>query len=110
MKYYERLKDVPAGKTEPYITHYMLNAKNGCVANCTAGISFHTKTEYPAPGIHPDQEGFVVMEGIGWIKIGNEEFKIEPDTVFIVPAQTPHTIKKDFDSNPLKVFWFRAAI
>ncbi|WP_444644129.1 cupin domain-containing protein [Caproiciproducens sp. R1] len=110
MKYYERLKDIPAGKAEPYITHYMLKEENGCVAGCSAGISIHTKTEYPAPGNHADQEGFLVLEGTGWAKVGSQEFKIEPETSFIVPANMPHTIKKDIDSIPVKVFWFHAAI
>ncbi len=110
MKYYERLKDIPAGKTEPYITHYMLKEENGCVAGCSTGISIHTKTEYPPPGNHADQEGFLVLEGTGWAKVGSQEFKIEPETSFIVPANMPHTIKKDIDSILVKVFWFHAAI
>lgn len=110
MKLYARLRDIPAGKTEPYVTYYMLKAENGCAADCTAGISVHTKTEYPVPGTHENQEGFFVLDGTGRAKVGGEEFGIEPDMAFIVPANTPHSIKKDPSSGPVKVFWFRAAV
>ena len=66
--------------------------------------------EYAAPGIHADQEGFIVLEGPGWAIVGEEEFRLEPETSFIAPAGTPHRIRRDPDSVPVKVFWFHAAV
>ena len=59
---------------------------------------------------HEDQEGFVVLAGRGWAKVGNEEFRMEPEVSFIAPAGVKHSIKSDEESEPVKVFWFHAAI
>lgn len=110
MKYYVNLKDVKEGRTEPYISYYLVNEKNGCVAGCRTGISIHCKTEYTKQEVHEDQEGFFVLDGTGWAKVGNSEFRIEPEISLIVPAGTEHCFKKERDSKPIKVFWFHASI
>lgn len=110
MKYYVYLKDVDEVRRPDYISQYLVNEKNGCVAGCKTGISKHIKTEYPDVHSHEDQEGFFVLGGTGWAKVGDQEFVLEPNTSFIVPAGAEHTIKKDKESEPLKVFWFHAAI
>src|SRR5690554_1270893 len=88
----------------------LLSEVHGCINGCCTGISIFSRTEYPLANTHQDQEGFFVIEGQGWAKIGESEFPIEPDTSFIVPPGVSHTIKKDPASKPVKVFWFHAAI
>jgi mannose-6-phosphate isomerase-like protein (cupin superfamily) len=75
--------------------------------NC---ISYHFKIAYPRPQIHEDQEGFLVLEGIGWAKVGDQEFRIELETSFIVPAGVEHSIRRDKDSKSVKVFWLHESI
>ena len=87
----------------------MLKEAQGCVNGCCAGVSVYYTTEYKAPGMHKDQEGFIVLEGTGWAKIGDEEFRLEPNISFIAPVGVKHSIKCDLASNPVKVFWFHAA-
>lgn len=110
MKYYVRLKDVEKTQRPDYTSHYLVNEKNGCVAGCKTGISYHLKSEYPDSQAHEDQEGFLVLEGTGWAMVGDQEFKLEPETAFIVPAGVEHTLKRDEDSEAFKVFWFHAAV
>ncbi|MBV7273431.1 cupin domain-containing protein [Clostridium thailandense] len=110
MNYCVRLKDVEQGRKEPYISYYLLGEKNGCVAGCRTGISIHSKTEWSTNEIHDDQEGFLVLEGTGWAKVGDSEFPIEPETAIMVPAGMVHALKRDPASKPIKVFWFHAAI
>ena len=79
------------------------------MAGCCTGISIYTNTEYINPGVHEDQEGFLVLEGSGWAMIGSEEFKIEPEVSFLAPAGKKHSVRRDPDSVLVKVFWFHAA-
>ncbi|MBC3888027.1 cupin domain-containing protein [Acetobacterium paludosum] len=110
MKYYVRLRDVEETQRPDYTSRYLVDEKNGCVAGCKTGISCHIKTAYPNSQAHADQEGFLVLEGTGWAKVGDQEFKLEPETSFIVPAGVQHALKRDENSVSLKVFWFHAAI
>ena len=83
---------------------------NGCVAGCRAGVTYYQNTEYKKPGIHDDQEGFIVLKGSGMALIGDEEFAIEEGTAFIAPKGTPHTIKSNSNDEPVLVFWFHSAV
>ncbi len=74
------------------------------------GISYYDAEEYGEPGIHDDQEGFYVLEGIGTAQVGMEEFEICPGTSFIAHAGVPHSIKKDSESKSVKVIWCHGAI
>lgn len=107
MSYFSREKDKITNIGEGCL---LLDSSNGCVKGCCAGTAFYSLTEYSTPGVHEDQEGFYVLEGTGWAKVGNEEFRIEHGTSFMAPAGTPHTMKRDSDSVPIKVFWFHSAI
>ncbi|WP_303868307.1 cupin domain-containing protein [Acetobacterium wieringae] len=110
MQYQVYLKDVDEIMRPDYISQYLVNEKNGCVSGCKTGVSQHIRTEYPETHSHDDQEGFFVLSGTGWARVADQEFKLEPETAFIVPAGVEHTIKKDQDSEAVKVFWFHAAI
>lgn len=87
----------------------LLGEANGCVAGCRTGISVYDTSDYAPPGVHPHQEGFFVLEGTGLAKVGDDEFRIEPEMSFLVPAGTQHCIRRDRESGPLRVFWFHAA-
>jgi hypothetical protein len=110
MRYFVNRKDVKAVEFVGHVSFPLLNKENGCVAGCCTGISVYATEEYPSAGIHDDQEGFIVLEGTGRAKVGMEEFRIEPEVSFIAPAGIAHSIKKDPDSKPVKVFWFHASI
>jgi mannose-6-phosphate isomerase-like protein (cupin superfamily) len=110
MSRFIKKKDVTGIPMQGHVTFKMLNETHGCVKGFCSGITVYTTTEYPTTGVHDDQEGFVVIEGWGWAKVGNEEMAIEPDTCFIAPAGTPHSIKKAPDSPDLKVAWFHGAV
>lgn len=87
----------------------LLSAENGCVNGCCAGISRYTTTQYMAPGCHEDQEGFLVLSGTGYARIGDEEMAVRPGCAFLAPAGVPHAMRTDDPSVPLEVFWFHAA-
>lgn len=112
MTFFVNKKDV-ACEQHPelgHITFRMLNERHGCVAGFQSGISVYTTLNYKTPGMHEDQEGFIVLEGRGWAKVGDEEFRLEPEVCFIAPAGTPHCIKRDPESEHVKVCWFHGAI
>lgn len=111
MKYYVSKKEVERNNnTVGHTVFPLLNEEHGCVAGCCTGISLYNLDEFPPPGLHDFQEGFIVMEGTGWAKVGDEEFRLEPDVSFIAPAGTKHTIKKDPSVKHIKLFWFHASI
>lgn len=110
MGYFVSKNNVKGTQKEGHISYPMLDANNGCKAGFCSGITFYTCTEYSPPGRHDDQEGFIVIEGKGWAKVDNEEFRLKPDVCFIAPAGIAHSIKRDPDSKYVKVCWFHGAI
>jgi mannose-6-phosphate isomerase-like protein (cupin superfamily) len=110
MTYYVNRKEVSPEKSVGHTVYNLLDETNGCSTGTSTGVSVYAMTEFSKPGLHEDQEGFYVIEGTGWAKVGDEEFRIEPEGSFIVPAQTPHSLRRDPDSKPLKVFWFHAPV
>jgi hypothetical protein len=110
VSYFVNRKDVVGTPREGQISYPMLGVSNGCVAGFSAGITIYTGTEYSNPGVHADQEGFVVMEGTGWARVGAEEHRLQPDVCFVAPAGVEHSIKRDPDAEHVKVCWFHGAI
>ncbi len=92
------------------IGHTLLDERHGCVNGSRCGISCYEQEEYGKAGSHDDQEGFLVLEGFGTALIGGQEIPLEPGICFMVPAHTPHAMKKSKDCPVCKVFWFHAAI
>ncbi len=88
----------------------LIDETNGAVNGFCMGISEYFATEFGDAGVHEDQEGFYVIEGAGMAKIGDEIFPIEKGDSFIVPAGVEHILKKDKNSQTLKVLWAHGAI
>lgn len=86
----------------------MLGEEQGCVNDCAGGISYYRSTEYTTPAVHDFQEGFIVLKGEGNARVGAEEFHLEKETVFIVPAGVEHQLKSADSEQPLELFWFHA--
>jgi hypothetical protein len=91
-------------------SYLMLSEAQGCVAGFCSGITFFTERDYPPAAVHSDQEGFIVLEGSGWARVGEEEQRLEPDVCFAVPAGVAHTVKRDPGREHVKVCWFHASI
>lgn len=88
----------------------VLTDSNGCESGCKAGFTFVYDTEYGKGGVHNDQEGFLVLEGTGKALIGDEEHDIYPGICMIAPKGVRHRFKRDLCSEPVKLFWFHAAV
>lgn len=86
----------------------MLGSEHGCTNGCCAGISYYSSCEYTPAAVHEDQEGFFVLSGQGFARIGDEEFEIKPDMAFIAPAGTEHQMRSKAADEPVVVFWFHA--
>ena len=86
----------------------ILDEKNGCINGCKTGISIYDNTEYKKGGVHEDQEGFYVLEGKGFALFGEEEHEIYPGMTMIAPAGVKHQIKRNEDSEAIKIFYFHA--
>ena len=88
-----------------------LTEANGCLSGCCSGVTIYSEKEFnPAPGYHDDQEGFFVLEGEGYAKLGDCEFPIKPGDSFIALPKVRHTIRTNDESRPVKVFWFHSAV
>lgn len=86
----------------------LLGAAQGCKGDCAAGISVYYGTEYQSEtALHPFQEGFYVLRGFGSALVGGEEIPLSPGTAFLVPKQTPHTIRRSGE-DAVEVFWFHS--
>jgi mannose-6-phosphate isomerase-like protein (cupin superfamily) len=88
----------------------LIGVLNGAKNGFSLGISEYFAEEFGNFGIHDDQEGFYVLEGSGSVLVGNEEFSIKKGDSFLVPANTKHMLKKDKNSETLKVLWSHGAI
>ena len=110
MKIFENLKDIKPAFGKGHFSYNLLEEKNGCVNGVTTGVSVYTATEYKEPGVHEDQEGFFVVEGSGYAKVGETEIRLEPGVSFIAQVGVAHSIKSDIEECPIKVFWFHSSI
>lgn len=109
MAYFVRQEDVPVHVgEEEHGSWPLLNESNGCTNGVITGISYNKLESYRTPETHDDQEGFCVLSGTGWAKVGDEEFPLKPNTSFVAPAGVAHTVKCDNADDPLTIFWFHA--
>lgn len=109
MKYYVRQDEVEVHHGEEEHGSWRLVGKeNGCTNGVHTGISYNKLEEYRTPERHDDQEGFCVLSGTGWARVGDQEFRLTPHTSFIAPAGVWHTVKCDDKNDPLTIFWFHA--
>ncbi len=102
----QQVKEVDSGNG--HSSFPMLGEAQGCVNDCAGGISYYRAKEYTAPAVHDFQEGFIVLEGEGSARVGAEEFQLEKETAFIVPAGVEHQLKSADSEQPLILFWFHA--
>lgn len=86
----------------------MLGEAQGCVNDCAGGISYYRDSVYTPPAVHDFQEGFIVLAGEGYARVGAEEFELKKETAFIVPAGVEHQLKSVSSEHPLELFWFHA--
>ena len=104
-------KEVEETQGKDARTQRFLTAENGCLGGCTSGTTIYAGYEFSAhPGVHEDQEGFYVLEGEGYARLGDLEFPIEAGDSFIALPGVPHTIKTKPGCQPVKVFWFHNAV
>ena len=85
---------------------HLLGKAEGCVNDCAAGISYYSSKEYTPGAVHEFQEGFIVLSGSGYVRIGSEEFYVDKNTAFIAAAGQEHQMKCVDEADPLTVFWF----
>ena len=110
MNHFVSLKETTGIPEIGHISFDLLDETNGCVNGCCCGVSRYTETEYQIPGCHDDQEGFMVLSGNGFVKLGGDEERfVCAGTAFIVPAGIEHSLRTNDSNIPLEVFWFHAA-
>lgn len=83
----------------------LIDESNGAQNHFSMGISEYFAEEFGDMGVHDIQEGFYILEGSGYAKVGSEEFPIIKGDSFLVPAGIKHVLKKDKKSKNLKVLW-----
>lgn len=83
----------------------LIDESNGAQNHFSMGISEYFAEEFGYMGVHNVQEGFYILEGSGYAKVGSEVFPISKGDSFLVPAGVKHVLKKDKESKNLKVLW-----
>jgi mannose-6-phosphate isomerase-like protein (cupin superfamily) len=109
MKYYVSLKE--AKKEESGNGHYsypLLNEFNGCPKDVASGVSYYTSNEFTPPAVHEFHEGFMVLSGKGYARVDDEEFALDDQISFFVPAGKKHSLRCEGSDKPLVLFWFHA--
>lgn len=104
MKRYSKFDRNRLIKSVGHSSCHMLDAEQGCVGDCAAGISVYSASDFCEPQVHPYQEGFYVIEGSGEALVGEERFPIEAGMSFLVPRKTRHSIRACADE--VRLFWF----
>lgn len=111
MKPYITMEEVIEKQGKDSRSHRFLTAENGCINGCASGTTIYADYEFSdKPGVHADQEGFYVLEGEGYAKLGDLEFPIKAGDSFIALPGVAHTIKTKRGCQPVKVFWFHSGI
>lgn len=110
MKPYVYKSEVDKLQGENAKTQRFLSSENGCTNGCCSGTTIYSSVEFSDnPGKHEDQEGFYVLEGQGFVRLGDLEFPINQGDSFIALPGVEHTIRTIDENKPVKVFWFHAA-
>ncbi|MGN0319089.1 MAG: cupin domain-containing protein [Lachnospira sp.] len=111
MKPYISIEEAVAKKDPSRLAMRLLTEENGCLNGCCSGITECRDTEYgPKMGVHDDQEGFFVLEGEGFVKLGDEEYSIKPGDSFIALPGVKHGLRVKDGVPCLKVFWFHSGV
>lgn len=110
LKIYSKETEIRFSENTTHKGGELIGEGNGAKNGFCLGISVYHSESYGETGIHEDQEGFYVIEGTGMALVGSKEIRISPGISFIVYAGTPHAIKKDPDSTPVKLLWAHGAI
>jgi quercetin dioxygenase-like cupin family protein len=102
--------EIQLKKTNPSVTGgVVLNSANGCTNGARMGISYYSDEKYQTCGVHDDQELFYVLDGTGFVLLGEKEYPITVGSVFVATPGTPHSIRRNEDSPPIKILWFHGA-
>lgn len=51
-----------------------------------------------------------MISGHGEALVGTDQFLLEPDSSFLVPANFAHAMRSYDENDPLVLFWFHAAV
>lgn len=108
MRYDVDGNQIPITMNNGNCSKVLLTGENGCVHDCMTGVSYNYHTEYPEAQAHEFQEGFYVVSGRGYAKVGDQEFPVYPGVSFLAPAHVYHAVKTDDAAEPVVVFWFHA--
>jgi AraC-like DNA-binding protein len=71
------------------------------------GLGYYPKAEghytYRKKGL-PENFLFYCVDGHGWFKIGDKQYKVGPNEFFILPQNTEHAYGSD-EKNPWSIYW-----
>lgn len=86
-------------------SHALLTRDEAPTKGCCTMLNYFYSESFHTPGVHEDNEGFYVVDGVGEIDIGGKLFSVSKGTSIIVPAGVEHSIRKIGDKD-LEVFIF----
>jgi len=110
MKYHLHENDVPATEGNGLTYKSLITDQFGAVNDFILGVTEYYAEEYQNVGSHETQEGFYVIAGQGFARVGEREFPIRPGTSFIAPRGISHSVKKLPGSIPVKLLWAHGAV
>ena len=83
----------------------LIDASCGAANGFCLGVSYYDSFDWPALGVHDDQEAIYIFEGFGTARVGDQEFPVKAGVAFYVGKGVPHAVKRDKASGPLKGLW-----
>jgi mannose-6-phosphate isomerase-like protein (cupin superfamily) len=88
----------------------LIDNTNGTTSGFNLGVATYNKADmYPDLQVHDDQEAIYVISGKGWMKVGNQEVRLEPGTAVYVAPKVAHTARGE-SADGVKVIYTHGAI
>lgn len=103
-------KDIPWEKFEGRSSKDLIDAGLGATSGFSIGLAIYDiAEEYPEPQAHDDQEALYIISGSGWLRVGNEDIRLEPGVAVYVGPKVAHAARAD-GPEPVKALYSHGAI
>jgi cytidylate kinase len=93
-----RLAEAHRRSTRPYVEALR-------TGQLSVGLFRLTKGAEQDPRLHGEEQVYLVLEGRGRVRMGDEDFAVEPGSVFAVPARVEHRLHSIAEDLLLLVFY-----
>ena len=110
MKLHLNEREIPWEKYTGRSSKDLIDARQGATSGFSIGLAIYdVADEYPEPQAHDDQEALYIISGTGWLKVGDDDVRLEPGVAVYVGPEVPHAARAD-GPEPVKALYSHGAI